>query len=73
MRSSKPISVTLGPQQAFVEQRVASGQYGSASEVLRAGVRALEREEAALNEIIRRKVQEALDDPRQSFRRWLTT
>jgi antitoxin ParD1/3/4 len=67
MRSSKPISVTLGPQQAAVEQRVASGQYGSVSEVLRAGVRALEREEAALNEIIRRKVREAINDPRPSI------
>ncbi len=35
--------------------------------MLRAGVRALEREEAALNEITRRKVQEAFDDPRPSI------
>lgn len=67
MRSSKPITVTLGQQQADVDRRLASGDYASASEVLRAGLRALDREEAAINEYLRRKIQESLDDPRPSI------
>ena len=67
MRSSKPITVTLGPQQASVEKRLKSGDYGSASEVMRAALRALDREEAALDEILRRKVEASLADPRPSI------
>jgi antitoxin ParD1/3/4 len=66
MRSSKPITVTVGDLQAGIEKRVASGAYASASEVVRAGLRALDREEAALDEMMRRKIQEAYDDPRPS-------
>lgn len=57
-------TVTLGRYQGAVDARVKSGAYGSASEVLRAALRALEREEAALEEITRRRVEEALADPR---------
>jgi antitoxin ParD1/3/4 len=64
MRASKPITVTLGKQQASLERRLASGAYDSASEVLRAGLRALDREEKALDEVMRVKIREALDDPR---------
>lgn len=64
MRSSKPITVTLGKQQAFLEDRLASGEYESASEIVRAGLRALEREERLRNESWRRMIQESLDDPR---------
>ncbi len=66
MRSSKPITVTLGPQQASVEARLKSGVYGSASEIMRAALRALDREEAALEEILRHKVATSLSDPRPS-------
>ncbi len=66
MRSSKPITVTLGSQQASVEARLKSGTYGSASEIMRAAVRALDREDAALDEILRRRVEAALADPRPS-------
>ena len=68
MRTSKPITVTLGPQQAGVKVRVKSGAYSSASEVMRAALRALDREEAALDEILRRKVEASLADPRPAFR-----
>ena len=64
MRTSKPITVTLGKQQASMEAWLESGEFESASEVVRAGLRALDREKAALDEVMRRKVQEALDDPR---------
>ncbi len=64
MRTSKPITVTLGRQQSSVDARLASGAYESASEVMRAALRALDREEEALAAILRVKVQEALADPR---------
>ena len=64
MRSSRPITVTLGKQQASLDAWLESGEYESASEVLRAGLRALDREKAAFDDLLRRKVQEALDDPR---------
>ncbi len=67
MRTSKPITVTLGPQQASLNARLDSGAYGSASEVLREALRALDREDAALDEVLRRKVQAALADPRPSI------
>ena len=63
-RTSRPITVTLGELQERVEARVSSGAYASASEVMRAAVRALDREEAALDEWLRRKVDDALADPR---------
>lgn len=66
MRSSRPITVTLGVQQQSVDARVESGSYSSASEVIRAALRALDREEEALEQIMRQKIQEAIDDPRPS-------
>ena len=63
-RTSRPLTVTLGDLQERVAARVKSGAYASASEVLRAAMRALDREEAALNEYLRQRVEEALTDPR---------
>ena len=64
MRTSRPITVTLGEFQKKVDKRVQSGEYSSASEVVRAGLRALDLEEEMLKEMWRRKIQESLDDPR---------
>jgi antitoxin ParD1/3/4 len=64
MRKSKPITVTLGNQQHSLEARLQSGTYDSASEIVRAGLRALDREEEALNTVMRAKIREALDDAR---------
>lgn len=63
-RANKPISVTLGPFAEKVEKRVKEGRYASASEVIRDGLRALDREDELFDEILRIKVREALADPR---------
>jgi antitoxin ParD1/3/4 len=59
--------VTLGELHERVEARVKSGAYSSASEVVRAGLRALDREEEALNELWRQRIAEAYADPRPSI------
>lgn len=66
-RTSRPVTVTLGDLHERVEARVKSGTYASASEVLRAGLRALDREEEALNDWMRQKIRESLEDPRPSI------
>lgn len=63
-RANKPISVTLGPFAEKVEKRVKEGRYASASEVIRDGLRALEREEELFDEILKAKVAESLADTR---------
>ena len=66
-RSSSPMTVTLASgQKAFVEDRVRAGRFASASEVVREGLRALEREEAHLDEWMRDKIRAAREDPRPS-------
>jgi antitoxin ParD1/3/4 len=66
MRANKSITLTLGKQQQVLDSMVSSGEYDSASEAVRAALRALEREKDALDEIMRIKIREALDDPRPS-------
>jgi antitoxin ParD1/3/4 len=66
-RASRPITVTLGDLQHGVKARVKSGAYASASEVMRAALRALDREEAAVNDWLRQRVEESLADPRPSI------
>lgn len=80
-RANKPVSVTLGPLAARAEARVREGSYSSVSEVVRAGLRALDREEAMLDRLlppidkgdpawkayVKRAIAEALADPRPSI------
>ena len=63
-RKSRPVTVTLSDLLERVEARVKSGAYASVSEVMRAAVRALDREEAAVNDWLRRRVDETFADPR---------
>lgn len=66
-RNNRPITVTLGDLREHVDARVKSGAYASASEVLRAALRALDREEAAVGDWLRAKVDEAFADPRPNI------
>ena len=67
MRTSKPITVTLGKQQTILDEALASGEFESASEVLRAGLKALDREQRVIDSYMKRRVGEALADPRPSL------
>jgi antitoxin ParD1/3/4 len=58
------ITVTLGEMGNRARQFIAEGQYATMSEVVRAGLRALEREEAVLTAYYEALLAEALADPR---------
>ncbi|MGA7832112.1 MAG: type II toxin-antitoxin system ParD family antitoxin [Terracidiphilus sp.] len=58
--------IDLGPLRQSVEDRVQSGSYTSADEVIRAGLLALEREEANRDEWLTKLAKDALADPRTS-------
>ncbi len=66
-RADKPVTVTLGPLSAMAKERVGEGRYASLSEVVRAGLRALEREEQALDAVLKARVEAALADPAPSL------
>jgi antitoxin ParD1/3/4 len=61
------VVVDLGPFRQRVEDRVKAGHYASADEVIRAGLLALEREEAGTNEWLIQLAEESLADPRPSI------
>lgn len=58
------VTVTLGKMGDRARAHIASGRYASMSEVVRAGLRALDREEAQFDAILKAKVEEAMTDPR---------
>ena len=60
------VVVDLGPLRQGVEDRVKAGSYASADEVIRAGLLALEREEANTNEWFIELAEGSLADPRPS-------
>ncbi len=59
---TKNTSISLGKHfERFVKRQVATGRYGTASEVLRAGLRLLEEDETKLNAL-----RSALDEGERS-------
>ena len=47
---ARTVTVTLGPHyEAFIQANIAGGRYNNVSEVVRAGLRRLEEEEARIN------------------------
>ena len=65
--SESTVTVTLGDLQDRVEERVRSGRYASVDDVVRAALRALDREEHGEDGVLERKVAQALTDPRSSI------
>jgi antitoxin ParD1/3/4 len=65
--TGKAVTVTLGEMTERARYHIASGRFASMSEVLREGLRALDRQEAMLDELYRRKIDEAFADPRPSI------
>lgn len=54
---------SLTAEQAdFIEQKVTSGQYASSSEVIRAGLRAMQERDAAVERWLRDEVVPAFDE-----------
>lgn len=64
MSAVKTVTVTLGEEQESLERRLASGEYDTADEVLREGLRALDREDDFDVEELRAMIDEAERDPR---------
>ena len=64
-------SISLGEHfEKFVQQQIAQGRYQNVSEVVRAGLRLLEDYEMSVQErtaVLKRKLDEAWDDPRPSL------
>jgi antitoxin ParD1/3/4 len=61
------IVVDLGELRQSVDDRIQSGAYANADEVIRAGLIALEREEADKNEWLIQLAEESLADPEPSI------
>jgi antitoxin ParD1/3/4 len=59
--------VNLGQQRKVVEERIASGSYASADEVIQAALRALDREEAETSAWLIELAEESMADPEPSI------
>lgn len=58
------VSVTLGGMGERARRWIEQGDYMSMSEVVREGLRALEREREVLDAYYKAKIEEAINDPR---------
>lgn len=65
--ATQAVSIDLGDMADHAQRHLREGDYASLDEVMREAVRALNREKAAFDAMLRRKVGEALDDPRPSI------
>lgn len=63
-RANRPVSVTLGSLGERVDARLKSGRYSSVSEVVRDGIRALDREDEMFDALLKAKVEQAMADSR---------
>lgn len=67
---SRNTSIALNDQLArYIDEQVASGRYGSASEVVRAGLRLLQEREARLTALRRALEQGEQGGPAEAVRR----
>ena len=67
MAGSKAIKVELGAQHESLQRRLDSGRYDDASDVMRAALRALDREESTLDDVLREEVRASMADKRPSI------
>lgn len=70
MEAAEKLSVTVTPAMArMIREKVDQGEYGSASEVVRAALRALQRDEEEHAEriaAIKARIEASINDPRPS-------
>lgn len=71
MESAEKLSVTVTPAMArMIREKVESGSYGSASEVVRAALRALQRDDEEYAEriaSIKARIKASIEDPRPAI------
>jgi antitoxin ParD1/3/4 len=63
MSDTKTVTVDLGEQQQTLDEHMATGRYGSPSEVIQEALQALEREDALIAELMEDKMQGVMDEP----------